>query len=120
MLAFITNTATASSTETHNGSYALEMDISGQVIYGRDTSDLPSIRSSAFTATAGDSLSMWYWEQICIRMLQMFMALSSTQAVPDSLIFHDTVVSTTGVWKNATTSINTTVCLFRELQLLTI
>ena len=104
-----TNTANASSTETYNGTYALEMDINGGVIYGCDTSHSPSILSSAFTATAGDSLSMWYWSRYVSDASDVYgFVINSSGA--RQLLFHDTVVSTTGVWKNATTSINTTVC----------
>ena len=104
-----TNTAAASSTQVHSGSYALQLNISGQVVYGCDTSHSPSIVSSAFTATAGDSLSVWYWSAYVGDASDVYGFVRNSSGVRQ-LLFHDTVVSTVGVWKNATTVIDTSVC----------
>jgi hypothetical protein len=104
-----TNTATASSTQVHSGSYSLQLNISGQVVYGCDTSHSPSIVSSAFTATAGDSLSVWYWSAYVSDASDVYGFVVNSSGARQ-LLFHDTVTSMTGVWKNATTVINTSVC----------
>jgi hypothetical protein len=103
----ISDSAAVSTASVHGGTYALQMDISGSVSVGCGTSHSPSILSSAFTAQAGDSLSMWYNAVPTGDQSDVYgFVVNSTGG--RQVLFHST--GATGGFVNVNTAINSSVC----------
>ncbi|MDP8287344.1 MAG: choice-of-anchor D domain-containing protein [Candidatus Electryonea clarkiae] len=105
----ITDSAATSITEAHSGTYSLRMYINGSVALGCDSSHSPSVISSTFTATATDSVSLWYWSRYVSDASDVYGFVTNSSG-GRQFLFHDTVTSRVGVWKNASVAIGTTVC----------
>ena len=102
-------TATVTTAAKREGNYGLKLDISGWVDERCGTAHSPSVESSAFSAEAGDTLSLYWSAAKTGDYYDVFGFVKNAATGHLQTLFHETG-STTGGWQTLNTSISTAVC----------
>lgn len=101
--------ATVDSAAAYQGTWGLKLDIGGWVSSGYGTGHCPSVTSSAFSAQAGDDLSLNWLAAETSDYYDVFGFVENQDTGEFQTLFHDTG-SSTGGWITLTTTISNSVC----------
>src|SRR5690606_27692077 len=91
-----------------DGNYGLKLSISGQVDTNCGTGHGPSVTSATFSASAGDTLSMWWSAAQTSDYYDVFGFLENVNTGAVQTLFHETGDSTP--WTALNTTISSDVC----------